>query len=86
MPNKTPKFGFFYKTSIMKLKFLKKYLDKMLVKDYIYKSKLFTSLPIIFILKPNEKKRWILWSYIDFWKFNVITIKNKYFISNIQEL
>ena len=70
----------------MELKFLKKYLNKMFIKSHIHKSKLLVSSPIIFIPKPNGKKRWILQPCIDFWKFNVITMKNKYFIFNIQKL
>ena len=86
MLNKIFKFGFFYKTSIMELKFFKKYLNKMLVKSYIYKSKLFASSLIIFVLKLDGKKKWTFWFYINFQKFNIITVKNKYPISNIQEL
>ena len=86
MPNETLKFGSFYKTSIMELKFLKKYLNEMFVKSHICKSKSLTSSLIIFIPKPDKKKRWIFQFCINFRKFNIITVKNKYPISNIQEL
>ena len=70
----------------MELKFLKKYLDKMFTKSHICKSKSPALSPIIFVPKPDGKERWTLQPCIDFWKFNVITVKNKYFILNIQEL
>ena len=58
----------------------------MLRKSYIRKSKSSALFPIIFVLKPDGKNGYIYRPCIDFRKLNVIIVKNRYSISNIQEL
>ena len=55
MPGETPKFRPLYKASAEELKFLKKYLDEMLEKRQIRKSKSSASSLIIFVPKPDGK-------------------------------
>ena len=55
MPGETLKFRPLYKASTEELKFLKKYLDEMLKKRQIYKSKSPASSLIIFVPKPDGK-------------------------------
>ena len=83
MPGETPKFGPLYKASAEELKFLKKYLNEMLKKRQIRKSKSPASSPIIFIPKPDGKGGWTKRPCIDFRKLNSITVKNRYPIFNI---
>ena len=55
MPGETLKFRPLYKASTEELKFLKKYLDEMLEKRQIRKSKSSASSLIIFVPKPDGK-------------------------------
>ena len=55
MSSETFKFESLYKASVKKLKFFKKYLNEMLEKGQIRKSKSPTNFLIIFILKFNKK-------------------------------
>ena len=86
MSGETLKFRSLYKALVEKLKFLKKYLDEMLEKGQIRKSKSLASSPIIFVLKSDGKGGWTKRLCIDFRKLNSITVKNRYLILNIQEL
>ena len=65
-----------------KFKKLKKYLKKNLAKGFIKKSTLPIKYVVFFILKKNGSNR----LYIDYYKINDITIKNRYSISNIKKL
>ena len=65
-----------------KLKQVKKYLDEYLKKDFIISSyALFASL-VLFAEKSNKKLRF----YIDYRKLNIITKRNRYSISLIDEV
>ena len=64
--------GYIYIFSKIELKILQKYLEKILKKRFIKKSKLLARYLIIFVLKKNE----ILYLYIDYLKLNNITIRN----------
>ena len=65
-----------------KLTVFRKYLNKNLKKEFIQKFQSSTKYSILFISKSNEKLR----LYVDYKKLNDITIKNKYSLSNINEL
>ena len=55
--DETPKFKSLYKTSAIKLKFLKKYLNEIFSKNYIRKFKSSALSLIIFISKLNKKEK-----------------------------
>ena len=76
-----PKIGPIYILFYTQLKILKDYLDKNLKKDFIQKAKTTVEFFILFIPKKDEKLR----LYIDYRKLNIITIKDKYPLSNIKE-
>ena len=63
------------------LETLRNYLDENLKKNFIQKAKTVTGFPILFIPKKDRRLR----LYIDYRKLNVITIKNKYPLSNIEK-
>ena len=65
-----------------KFKKLKEYLKKNLAKDFVKESILSIKYAVFFILKKNDSNR----LYIDYYKINNITIKNRYSISNIKKL
>ena len=61
---------------------LKIYLKENLAKNFIKKSTSPVEHVVFFILKKNDSNR----LYLDYYKINDITIKNRYLISNIKEL
>jgi predicted transport protein len=65
-----------------KLKALREYIDKNLIKGYIRFSKLFIKYTVLFVSKKNEKLR----IYVNYRKFNNIIIKNRYTLSLIYEI
>ena len=70
-----------YSLSLKKLKTLKKYLKKNLVKKFISSSKTFFVLSILFALKVNNQ----FWMYVNYRKLNVITKRNVYSILLIKK-
>ena len=76
------KIGPIYALFYTQLETLKNYLDKNLKKDFIWEVKIVAEFFILFILKKDEKLRLC----VDYKKLNVITIKNKYLLSNIGKL
>ena len=58
----------------------------MFKKGHIRRSKVLIIFPIIFILKPDDKKEIIFRPWGDFRAINAIIKKNYYSILNIQEL
>jgi hypothetical protein len=71
-----------YLLSKRKLKTLKKYINKNLVKGYIRPSKSPAKFTVLFVLKKNGKLR----IYVDYRKLNNIIIKNRYTLSLIYEI
>ena len=65
-----------------KLQELWDYLDNNLQRKYIWHFINKTEYSIIFVLKKNDKK----WLYINYWKLNTMTWKNRYSLSLIKEL
>ena len=68
-----------YNLSENELKMLKDYINKNFVNEFIVRSKFSTETLILFIKKKNDKLK----LRVDYRKLNVISIKNKYFISLI---
>ena len=66
----------------IELEILKNYLDKNLKKNFIQEIKIIVEFLILFIPKKDRKLR----LYINYKKLNVITVKNKYPLSNIGKL
>ena len=64
------------------LRILRKYLNENLKKEFIRKSQSSTKYSILFVLKKDETLRLC----VDYRKLNEITIKNRYSLSNINEL
>ena|SRR5438034_4908779 len=64
-----------------KLKYLRKYLDKHLFKEFIYTSFLSTTIFVLFAKKSGDG----LYFYMNYQALNKIIIKNYYSISLIQE-
>ena len=65
-----------------KLKIFREYLNENLKKKFIRKSQSSTKYSILFVFKKNETLRLC----VDYRKLNEITIKNRYSLSNINEL
>ena len=65
-----------------KLKILRKYLNENLKKKFIRKSQSSTKYSILFVSKKDE----ILRLCVNYRKLNEIIIKNRYSLSNINEL
>ena len=76
------KAGPIYILFYIQLEILRNYLDKNLKKDFIQKAKTIAELLIQFVPKKDKKLRLC----VNYKKLNVITIKNKYLLSNIKEL
>jgi hypothetical protein len=64
------------------LEALRKYINKNKVKEYIRESISLARYPILFILKSDGKLRF----YVDYRRFNEITVKNRYTLSFIHEM
>ena len=75
-------FGFLYKHSIKKLKFLKEYLTKQLKMEIIQKLTSLTVSFMLFVLKKNEEFQLCM----NYWKLNKIIIKNWYPLPNSSQL
>ena len=75
-------FSSIYQISEIDLEMLREYINKNLKKGFIRLSSLLAGNPVLFILKKDEKKRLC----IDYWKLNVITIKNRYILPLVNEL
>jgi hypothetical protein len=71
-----------YSLSEKKLKTLREYIDKNLIKRYIKCSKLFIRYTVLFVSKKDGKLR----IYVDYKKLNDIIIKNRYTLSLIHEI
>ena len=65
-----------------KLQELWDYLNNNLQREYIWYFINEMKYSVIFVLKKNDKK----WLYIDYWKFNAITWKNRYLLLLIEKL
>ena len=76
------KIGPIYTLFYIQLKILKNYLDKNLKKDFIWRVKTAAKFLILFVPKKDEKLRF----YVNYRKLNVITIKDKYSLPNIEKL
>ena len=80
--SKTLTFEFIYALFEKKLKILRKYLNENLKKKFIRKSQSSTKYSILFVLKKDGTLRLC----VDYRKLNEIIVKNKYLLSNINEL
>ena len=80
--SKTFTFEFIYALFEKKLRIFRKYLNENLKKKFIRKSQLLTKYSILFVFKKNETLRLC----VDYRKLNEIIIKNRYSLSNINEL
>ena len=80
--SKTLTFELIYALFEKKLKILREYLNENLKKKFIKKSQSSTKYSILFVLKKNGKLRLC----VDYRKLNEIIIKNRYSLSNINEL
>ena len=65
-----------------KFKKLKKYLKKNLIKSFVRESILLIKYVVFFAPKKNGSNR----LYVDYYKINDITIKNRYLISSVKKL
>lgn len=82
MEGKYPGFMPIYKLTEKELEVLRKYIDEMMKKGFIRKSKSSAGYPVLFAPKKDGTLRLC----IDYRKLNDITIKNRYPLPNIQEL
>ena len=80
--SKTFTFELIYALFEKKLKIFRKYLNENLKKKFIKKSQSSTKYSIFFVFKKNKKLRLC----VDYRKLNEIIIKNRYSLSNINEL
>ena len=80
--SKTLTFELIYALFEKELRTLREYLNENLKKKFIRKLKSSTKYSILFVLKKDEKLRLC----VDYQKLNEITIKNRYSLSNINEL
>ena len=75
------KIGPIYILFYTQLEILREYLDKNLKKEFIRKAKIIVEFLILFILKKDGKLR----LYINYRKLNIIIIKDKYLLPNIEK-
>ena len=75
------KIGPIYILFYTELEILKSYLDKNFKKSFIREAKIIVEFPILFILKKDKKLKLC----VNYKKLNIITIKNKYLLPNIEE-
>jgi len=80
--SKTSIFESLYDMSQDELRVLKKYLKNNLIKDFIQVSSFFTISLILFVKKSSEELRFC----VNYWSLNVMTVKNQYSLSLIQEI
>lgn len=79
--NKTLFMKFVYNFFLTKLKILQIYIDKYLIKKFIKFFKFSTKIFILFVKKSND----VLRLCVNYRKFNVVTIKNRYSLFFINE-
>jgi len=80
--SKTFIFESLYDMSQDELRILKKYLKNNLIKDFIQVSSFFAISLILFVKKSSEELRF----YVNYRSLNVMTVKNRYSLSLIQEI
>jgi hypothetical protein len=80
--SKMSSFESVYNLSIIELELLKEYLDEFLTKEFIVFSSSFIDASILFVKKSKNDLRFC----VNYKKLNVITIKNRYSISLINQL
>jgi len=79
--SKTSIFKSLYDMSQDELRILKKYLKNNLIKDFIQVSSFFAISSILFVKKSSEELRFC----VNYRSLNVMTVKNQYSLSLIQE-
>jgi len=79
--SKTSIFESLYDMSQNELQVLKKYLKNNLIKDFIQVSSFFAISSILFVKKSSEELRFC----VNYQSLNVMTVKNQYSLSFIQE-
>jgi hypothetical protein len=80
--NKMSSFESMYNLSMIELELLKKYFDEFLTKEFIVFSSSFVNASILFVKKSKNDIKFC----VNYKKLNVITIKNRYLISLINQL
>jgi hypothetical protein len=80
--NKTLLFESIYNLSMIELELFKKYLDEFLTKEFIVLSSSLVDASILFIEKSKDDLQFC----VNYRELNVITIKNRYLISLINQL
>jgi len=80
--SKTFIFESLYDMSQDELRILKKYLKNNLIKDFIQVSSFFAISLILFVKKSSEELRFC----VNYRSLNVMTVKNRYSLSLIQEI
>ncbi len=79
--SKTSIFESLYDMSQDELRILKKYLKNNLIKDFIQVSSFFVISSILFVKKSSEELRFC----VNYRSLNIMTVKNRYSLSLIQE-
>ena len=82
LPGKEPPWGPLYALSEKELQEQRKWLDQMLSKGWIRKSKSPAASLAMFVLKKGGKLRMV----IDYRRLNALTIKNRYLLPNIAKI
>ena len=77
---RNPPWGPLYRIIRDKLLILRKTLNKLLDKGFIYANSSLIGAPVLFV-----KKKGGLWFYMDYWGLNNITRKDKYLLPLIKE-
>jgi hypothetical protein len=80
--NKMLSFESVYNLSMIEFELFKKYFDEFLIKEFIVFFSSFVDASILFVKKSKDDLRF----YINYKELNVITIKNRYSISLINQL
>ncbi len=80
--NKMSSFESMYNLSMIELELLREYLDEFLTKEFIVFSSSLVDASILFVKKSKDDLRLC----VDYRELNVITIKNRYSISLINQL
>ena len=71
-----------YRMSLYKFEKIKKYFIENLFKSFITFNKILYFSSMLFAMKVNENLRFC----VDYWKFNVMTKRNRYFLFLIEEI
>jgi hypothetical protein len=80
--NKMSSFESMYNLSVIELELLREYLDEFLTKEFIVLSSSFVDASILFVKKSKDDLKLC----VNYKELNVITIKNRYSISLINQL